>query len=86
MKKYRSIRAMAEALKTGEIPSAVYSPGYVARHLGISRQALHKRLKCGTIEAWSAEGYVLVSEKSMKEALKKKRGIPDEQGELDVTT
>jgi len=84
MKKYRRLSAMVEAIQKGEIPKDVVSPGYVAKALGITRQGVHKRLKCGTIEAWSAEGVILVSMKSVKEAQKKKQGIPEEQGELDV--
>lgn len=84
MKKYRRLSGLVAAMKRDEIPEDVVSPGSAAACLGISRQALHQRLKCGSIEAWAAEGVILVSMKSVKQAKKKKQGIPDEQGELDV--
>lgn len=84
MKKYRRLSALVEAIQKGEIPNDVVSPGAAARSLGITRQGVHNRLKCGTLEAWSAEGVILISEKSIKQAVKKKRGISDKQGELDV--
>jgi hypothetical protein len=38
----------------------VYSPGHVARLLGISRQAVHQRLHRGQLDAWRSEDVVLI--------------------------
>lgn len=65
---------MVEAMKSDEIPSDVVSPGAAAAMLGVTRQAINDRLHNGnSLEAWSAEGTVLISVKSIKMALKKKR-------------
>ena len=84
MKKYRSMTAMAAALRSGEIPAEVVSPGGAAAALGVTRQTIHDRCKTGSLECWKAEGYVLISARSLKREVRKKRGIPEGQGELHV--
>lgn len=74
MKTYKTVSEMVEAMKSDEIPSDVVSPGAAAAMLGVTRQAINDRLHNGnSLEAWSAEGTVLISVKSIKMALKKKR-------------
>ena len=86
MERFKTMSSMVEAIKRGEIPSSVTSPGPAASALGITRSSLHSRLLRGTLKAWAAEGVILICEKSLKAAVKQKRGIPPGQGELDVTT
>lgn len=85
MKKFRTMREMVQAMKDDEIPANVVSPGAAAAALGISRQSVHLRLLRGTLMGWSAEGVVLIDAQALKAAVKQKRGIPETQGELDVT-
>lgn len=74
MKTYKTVSEMVEAMKSDEIPSDVVSPGAAAAMLGVTRQAINDRLHNGnSLEAWSAEGTVLICVKSIKLALKKKR-------------
>lgn len=80
--KYKTIGELAKAMKTGEIPEDVVSPGAAAVALGVTRGAIHSRLRWGTLDAWSAESVVLVSAKSLRKAVKVKRNIPETQGEL----
>lgn len=84
MKKFKSIGQMAKALRDGEIPADVVSPGAAAATLGISRQAVRDRMVRGTLESWTADGVVLISMRSLKEASKRKQGVPEGQGELNV--
>lgn len=87
-KRYRTIGQMAAALARGEIPPHVVSPGSAAAALDISRQAVHDRIRRGTLRAWVAEdGYILVDARAVKAKAREKLGIPDSQGELlDATT
>lgn len=74
MKTYKTFSMMIEAIKSGEIPSDVVSPGGAAQMLGITRQAINDRIHNGTsLEAWSSEGTILISVRSIKMALKKKQ-------------
>jgi hypothetical protein len=80
---YKTISKMAEALKSGEIPVDVVSPGVAAQMLGVTRQAINDRLYHGkSLEAWSAEGYILISVKSIKMAQKKQRHVQNNEGEI----
>lgn len=81
MKKYKNLDALVEALKSGEIPDSV-SPGGAVQLMGVTRSAISQRCSSGSLEAWTAEGIILISKRSIKAAMKKKRGIPDSQGEL----
>ena len=73
---------MVEAMKSDEIPADVVSPGAAAAMLGVTRQAINDRLHNGnSLEAWSAEGTILISVKSIKLALKKKQRASDKQGD-----
>lgn len=85
MKRYRTVAQLAEAMKRDEIPANVVSPGAVAAALGITRQSVHDRLKHNSLDAWCAEGVILIDARSLKAAVKKKRGIPGSQGKLNVT-
>ena len=74
MKNYKTVAMLVEAMKSDEIPSDVVSPGGAAQMLDVTRQAINDRLHNGnSLEAWGAEGYILISVKSIKLALKKKR-------------
>ena len=84
MKKFKNIGQMAKALQDGEIPADVVSPGAAAAALGITRQAVRDRMIHDTLESWTADGVVLISMRSLKAAVKKKKGVPDSQGELNV--
>ena len=86
MKKYPSLELLVEDLKKGIIPSHVISPGAAAFVLGITRQAVHQRLKSGSIPAWTADGVILVDADSVVSISKKKQGIARTQGVLNVTT
>jgi predicted DNA-binding protein YlxM (UPF0122 family) len=86
MQRYRSVKELAAALASGEIPGDVVSPGGAAAALNITRQAVHDRMKRGTLPAWSAEGVVLVDARSVRAAVRRKRHIADSQGELNVST
>lgn len=87
MKKFKTIGHLVKAMKDGEIPENVVSPGAAARALGVTRQAINDRLhNTESLEAWSAESVILISGRSLAAAVKKKRGIPAGQGELNVTT
>ena len=83
MKTYKTSKDLFSAVQNGEIPADCYSPGGAARLLGISRQGIHERIhKSESLEAWGADGYILISYRSIKKAIKKKRGVPETQGEL----
>jgi len=87
MKKFKTIGALVRAMKDGEIPEDVVSPGAAASAIGVTRQAIYDRLhNTESLEGWAAEGVILISARSVKAAVKKKRGIPEGQGELNVTT
>lgn len=82
-KRYRTIGAMAAALRDGEIPASVLSPGGAADALGVTRQAIHDRIKRGTLRAWlTDDGYILVDAREVRSEAKKKQGIAETQGEL----
>lgn len=74
MKTYKTVSEMAEALVSGEIPTDVVSPGYAAQLLGVTRQAINDRIhKSKTLEAWGAEGNVLISIRSINAVLEKRK-------------
>jgi hypothetical protein len=74
MKTYKTVAELAEAMKSGEIPVDVVSPGKAAAMLGVTRQAINDRLhKSESLEGWEAEGNVLISVRSIKLALKNKK-------------
>jgi hypothetical protein len=86
MEKFGTLKELVEAMKREEIPSDVVSPGAAADVLGITRSSVHSRLLRGSLRAWSAEGVILIDTKSLLAAVKEKRGVPEGQGELNVTT
>lgn len=86
MKKFKTIGQMVQAMKSGEIPENVVSPGAAAQALGITRQSVHSRLLRETLTGWSAEGVILIDARSLKSEVNKKFNIPAGQGELNVTT
>ena len=84
---YRTLRALIKAVRDGEVPLDVLSPGEVAKILGVSRQAVYNRTNISrSLEAWIWKGVVFISKRSVEEALRKKRKVSDAQGELNVTT
>jgi len=73
MKTYKTVAELVEAMKSDEIPADVVSPGAAAAMLGVTRQAINDRIHNGkSLEAWGAEGTVLISVRSIKLALEKK--------------
>jgi hypothetical protein len=85
MKNYKSIAALVNDIKKGKIPAQVVSPGQAAAVLGVSRQAIWNRTNItNTLEAWGADGIVLISEASLRIARTKQLNIPEGQGELNV--
>ena len=73
MKTYKSLSELLEAIQSQEIPVDVVSPGAAAAMLGVTRQAINDRLHTGnSLEAWGAEGYILISTDSIKAAMQKK--------------
>jgi hypothetical protein len=82
VKTYKTVAKLVEAMKSDEIPEGVVSPGAAAAMLGVTRQAINDRLhNSESLEAWGAEGVILISVKSIKLAQKKKRHISDNKGE-----
>lgn len=84
MKRYRALSGLVEAMRNGEIPSEVISPGAAATALGISRQSLHSLLRHNSLRCWCAERVILVSALDVKNRQRKKQGIPEGQRELDI--
>lgn len=84
---YKTLRALIEAVRAGQVPVDVLTPVEVAKLLGVSRQAVYNRCYVSrTLEAWIWKGVVFISKRSVEEALRKKRKVSDAQGELNVTT
>jgi len=79
------MKALLTAVLEGEIPIDCGTPLWAAEIMGITTAAVNQRIhQSGSLEAWGIEGgYVLVSKRSIKKAMKKKQGIPDVQGELN---
>ena len=87
VKRYKTVAQMGAALAAGEIPESILSPGGAAAALGVTRQAVYDRIKRGTLRAWWAEGgYVLIDARDVRSAVRRKRGIAESQGELNVST
>jgi len=73
MKNFKSVSELANAIASGEIPSEVVSPGHAAALLGVTRQAINDRIhRSKSLDAWGAEGTVLISMRSIEEALLKR--------------
>jgi hypothetical protein len=85
-KRFRTVGQLAAALASGEIPPHVVSTGSAATALDCSRQAVHDQINRGTLRAWIAEGVVLVDHHAVRAKARARRGIPETQGELNVTT
>lgn len=82
MKTYKTVSELVEAMQSGEIPVDVVSPGGAAQMLGVTRQAINDRLhNSNSLEAWGAEGYILISVESIKLALDKKKRTSGNQGD-----
>lgn len=75
MQSYSSLSELVSAITSGEIPADVVSPGHAAALLGVTRQAINDRIhRSKSLEAWGAEGTVLISMRSIEKALQKKEG------------
>lgn len=75
MKLYETIAELMQDVASGEIPEELVSPGGAARMLGVTRQAINDRIhKSKSLEAWGAEGVVLISVRSIEAARQKKDG------------
>lgn len=86
IKEFKSIREMVEAIKRGEVPSDVVSPGAAAAALGVTRHAIYQRIKWKSLDAYMADGTILIDAKMLRKAVKEKRNIPESQGELYAQT
>lgn len=60
MTRYDSVSELAQAIRAGEVPTKVVSPGLAAEILGVSRQAVWQRIQRGTLRCWGAEGVLLI--------------------------
>lgn len=85
MKTYPNMKALLMAVLNGEIPVDCGTPRWACEIMGISDAAVHQRIhRSGSLEAWgTVDGYVLVSHRSIRAAMKKKQAWPTNQGELD---
>lgn len=85
MKMYPNMKALLMAVLEGEIPVDCGAPHWAAEIMGITKAAVHQRIhESGSLEAWgTVGGYVLVSHRSIRAAMKKKQAWPSTQGELD---
>lgn len=82
---YRSLKGLIEAVRSGEVPVDVLSPAEVAKILGVTRQAVHQRCYVNkTLESWVWKGVIFISKRSVQEALRKKRKVPEGQHELQL--
>ena len=59
-KTFETLPELVDAICAGEIPREVMSPGGAASKLGVTRQAIHDRMKRGTLRAWTAPGVILI--------------------------
>ncbi len=82
MKRYKTIEQLVDAIRRGDIPRRVISPGAAAAALGITRQSTHELCHRGVLRSWYAERIILIDEKAVQDRCKMKQGIPEEQGEL----
>lgn len=74
MKTFPSVQRLAEAIASGEIPTQLVSPGGAAVVLGITRQAVHQRVRRGTLRAYgTGDGVVLIDVRDLKLAKREKR-------------
>lgn len=57
---FETLPELVDAIKNGEIPREVMSPGGAASKLGVTRQAIHDRIRRGSLRAWTAPGVIFV--------------------------
>lgn len=82
MKRFKNLDEMVEAIKRGDLPRHIVSPGDACAVLDISRQAMHELCKRGTIPAWYAERVILIDADAVQAYSLKKRGVPESQGDF----
>lgn len=58
--RFKTVRALLDAMEAAGVADRAMSPGGVANHLGISRQALNGRIARGLHDTWQTRGVVLV--------------------------
>ena len=74
METYKTLTELVAAIQSDEIPADVVSPGAAAQMLGVTRQAINDRIhRSNSLEAWGAEGVVLISVRSIESAMQKKK-------------
>lgn len=74
METYKTIAELVAAIQSDKIPADVVSPGGAAQMLGVTRQAINDRIhRSNSLEAWGAEGIVLISVRSIELAAQKKQ-------------
>lgn len=82
MKRFRTVSDLLEAVKRGELPRNVISPGAAAAALGITRQGVRDLCVRDVLPAWYAERVILIDGAAVQSRAKAKRGIPVEQGDF----
>ena len=85
MKRFRTIADLIEAIKRGELPRNVISPGAAAAALGITRQGVRDLCVRDVLPAWYAERVILIDGDAVQARALKARGVPDSQGDLYAT-
>lgn len=73
MTRFETLADLERAMERGEVPADVVSPSYCAAELNCTRQAIHERIKSGSLTAWGAERVVLISSDSLRKALDKQK-------------
>ena len=82
MTTFKSVERLSEAIANGEIPTRLLSPGGAAVALGITRQAVHQRIRRGTLRAYgTSDGIVLVDVCDVESA-KKEKSLTDKVARL----
>ncbi len=85
MKRFRTVADLIEAIKRGELPRNVISPGAAAAVLGITRQGVRDLCVRDVLPAWYSERVILIDGDAVQARALKSRGVPDSQGDLYAT-
>lgn len=75
MKKFKSVRALMEAVASREVPVDIALPCVAAKWLGVSRQAVWDRMTRGTLRGWAAPGVSYVDMADVRAIRREFRGL-----------